>query len=265
MRNAPAALATDVPRKSREQRELQRLGVDEVPQGWELSTVGAECSIRNELRFPLSVEVRREMAGQYPYYGPTGILDGINEYRIDGEYALIGEDGDHFLDVSSKSQTLRVDGRFNVNNHAHVIAGTDSCTIDWFFFFFQHRDISHSLTRQGAGRFKLTKAALEKLPILLPPVGEQRKIVEILRTWDQAVDKLEALRAAKSQQLEGFAARLIHKAQGKPKHLREHLLEVSERNRNQRVERVLSVTNSAGFVLAEDQFAHRVASADISN
>jgi type I restriction enzyme S subunit len=58
---------------------------------------------------------------------------------------------------------------------------------------------------------------------------------------------------------------LIHDEQAERLHLRDFLSEVSTRNRGQQVERVLSVTNSAGFVLAEDQFAHRVASADLSN
>lgn len=41
--------------------------------------------------------------------------------------------------------------------------------------------------------------SLEELRILeipLPPVPEQRKIAEILRTWDKAIEKLKALRAA---------------------------------------------------------------------
>ena len=41
--------------------------------------------------------------------------------------------------------------------------------------------------------------------------------------------------------------------------------EISERNRGGNDERVLSVTNSRGFVLPEDQFERRVASADLSN
>jgi len=48
-------------------------------------------------------------------------------------------------------------------------------------------------------------------------------------------------------------------------HVREFFREVSARSRSQKVERMLSVTNSTSVVLADDQFAHRAASADLSN
>lgn len=122
-----------------------------------------------------------------------------------------------------------------------------------------------SCAKSSTGLATLNSQQLKQFPVLLPHLPEQRKIAEILRTWDLGLEKLEALRAAKLHQLEGFTARLIHKARAEPQHLREHMSEVSERNSGQCVDRVLSVTNSAGFVLAEEQFAHRVASADISN
>ncbi|MCE8468712.1 restriction endonuclease subunit S, partial [Rhodovulum sulfidophilum] len=50
---------------------------------------------------------------------------------------------------------------------------------------------------------------LEKLPILLPTLPEQRKIAAILRTWDEALEKLTALRAAKARRLEGIAQQLL--------------------------------------------------------
>ena len=61
------------------------------------------------------------MQGAYPYYGPTSVLDFISEHRLDGEYVLIGEDGDHFLKYSKWNMTQLVSGKFNVNNHAHVM------------------------------------------------------------------------------------------------------------------------------------------------
>lgn len=120
-------------------------------------------------------------------------------------------------------------------------------------------------SKQSTNLASINSTQLKQFPVLLPPLPEQRKIAEILRTWDEALEKLTALRAAKARRLDGLAARLIHDEQAERLHLRDFLSEVSTRNHGQQVERVLSVTNSAGFVLAEDQFAHRVASADLSN
>jgi type I restriction enzyme, S subunit len=42
-----------------------------------------------------------------------------------------------------------------------------------------------------------------------PPLPEQRKIAEILGAWDEALEKLIALREAKARRLEGIAQRLL--------------------------------------------------------
>ena len=115
------------------------------------------------------------------------------------------------------------------------------------------------------GMPKINRPDLETIEFPLPPLSEQRKIAAILRTWEEALEKLNALRAAKARQLDGLAAKLIHDDQVERLHLRGFLKEKSSRNRDEQVQRVLSVTNSAGFVLAEEQFAHRVASASLSN
>jgi type I restriction enzyme, S subunit len=99
-----------------------------IPEDWEVKPVGKAFEIRNNLRLPISRDVRASMQGTYPYYGPTSIQGHINEYRIEGEHALIGEDGDHFLKWRDTSMTLLVNGKFNVNNHAHIIRGVDNLT-----------------------------------------------------------------------------------------------------------------------------------------
>src|SRR5690606_9900194 len=42
-----------------------------------------------------------------------------------------------------------------------------------------------------------------------PPLPEQRKIAEILRTWDEAIEKLEALRAANEGRHKALARRFF--------------------------------------------------------
>lgn len=209
------------------------------------------------------------MQGSHPYYGPTGILDYLDEFRAEGDFALIGEDGDHFLDVDRKSQTIRVSGRLNVNNHAHIVADGGTCTVDWFFHFFRHRDISHSLTRQGAGRFKLTKQALEKLPILLPPLSEQRKIAAILRTWDEALTKLAALRTHRSKRLTGLTQKMLGSGGVFPnKWPLQPLSAISTRVRRQNSggdHPVMTISARSGFLMQSDKFARDMAGSSVES
>ena len=174
--------------------KLTEVGV--IPENWAVATVGDSFDVRNQFRLPISQAVREQMSGSYPYYGPTNIQGWINEYRVEGEYALIGEDGDHFLKWRTQPMTLLVRGKFNVNNHAHLVRGTKNRT-EWFFWFFANRDITASLSRQGASRYKLNKAALLKLLCVLPPLPEQRAIAAALSDVDALLAKLDQLIAKK--------------------------------------------------------------------
>ncbi|MBU2650960.1 MAG: restriction endonuclease subunit S [Bacteroidetes bacterium] len=243
-----------------------------IPTDWSVSTVGEAFEICNYLRFPISEEERKKIQGLFPYYGPTKIQDYINEYRIEGKYALIGEDGDHFLKWKELPMTLLVEGKFNVNNHAHVIKGTDNLT-EWFFYYFNHKELTPYLTRQGAGRYKLTKQSLEKIPIALPNIAEQKAITTIIRTCDANVEVVEKLIIQKElrkkwlmQQLLSGKRRLnSFNGEVKTKVVGQFIKEVSERNKDLKVTRVLSVTNSRGFINQSDQFDRSVASEDASN
>ncbi len=180
-----------------------------IPDDWNVEVVKHAYDIRNNLRFPLSEKVRKEMQGEYPYYGPTKIQDYINEYRVEGEYCLIGEDGDHFLKWQRMPMTLFVKGRFNVNNHAHLVYGIKNETI-WFYYFFSNRDITQHLTRQGAGRYKLTKASLESISLAIPQTKtEQTAIANALSDADAWIQPLTRLIAKKRQIKQGAMQDLL--------------------------------------------------------
>jgi type I restriction enzyme, S subunit len=167
-----------------------------IPEDWKVQSVSDSFEIKNNLRLPINRKVRESMEGQYPYYGPTNVQGYINEYRVEGEHALIGEDGDHFLKWRDLSMTLLVDGKFNVNNHAHIVKGVENLT-SWFYYFFSHKELTTYLTRQGAGRYKLTKNALENIPCVIPPLTEQRAIAQALSDMDALIASLDKLIAKK--------------------------------------------------------------------
>ncbi|AYL59863.1 restriction endonuclease subunit S [Citrobacter freundii] len=183
--------------------------IKSVPHGWQFTYVGKAFCIRNNLRKPISEEERSMSPGNYPYYGPTKIQGYIGTFEQDGSYALIGEDGDHFLKFEKHSMTQLVDGKCTVNNHAHIIEGTKEASREWFYYYFMHRDIFSFLSRQGAGRYKLNKASLEKMPLLLPPIVEQKKIAQILSTWDKAISVTEKLLTNSQQQKKVLMQQLL--------------------------------------------------------
>ncbi|MGD2401484.1 restriction endonuclease subunit S [Escherichia coli] len=191
------------------QLELMQARIKSVPHGWQFTYVGKAFCIRNNLRKPISEEERSMSPGNYPYYGPTKIQGYIGTFEQDGSYALIGEDGDHFLKFEKHSMTQLVDGKCTVNNHAHIIEGTKEASREWFYYYFMHRDIFSFLSRQGAGRYKLNKASLEKMPLLLPPIVEQKKISQILSTWDKAISVTEKLLANSQQQKKALMQQLL--------------------------------------------------------
>jgi type I restriction enzyme S subunit len=176
-----------------------------IPKGWTTDTLSGCSFIKNNLRKPINKEERELMRGIYPYYGPTKAVDFINEFRVEGEYVLIGEDGDHFIKFATWAMTQFVAGKFNVNNHSHIIKGTDRCRTKWIYFYFMHRDITVALTRQGATRYKLNKASLEELELAIPDIVEQDKIISI---FDALMEKL-SLQEQKIIKLNGIKKSLM--------------------------------------------------------
>lgn len=188
--------------RSKDTHQFKDSSLGNIPVDWDVKRLGDCCEVHNNLRKPISALVRESMKGDYPYYGPTGMLDYINEYRVEGKFVLIGEDGDHFLKFKSQEMTILIDGKNNVNNHAHILRGSNGVLTEWLHLFFQHRDITLHLTRQGAGRFKLNKAALLELPLLVPKdEKEQEMIIDVMNGVRQSqvlnTNKLNKMKSKK--------------------------------------------------------------------
>ncbi|WP_274851983.1 restriction endonuclease subunit S [Serratia marcescens] len=247
--------------------ELMQARIKNVPNGWLFSYVGEVFSIKNNLRKPISEDVRAKNVGEYPYWGPTKIQGYINSYEQDGSYTLIGEDGDHFLKYESQSMTQLVDGKCTVNNHAHIIEGTSIATREWFYYYFMHRDIFSFLSRQGAGRYKLNKASLEKIPLIVPPREEQKKIAQILSTWDKSIATTEQLLANSLKQKKALMQQLLtgkkrfseFKVKWKKISLGKIFSRVMEKNAGYSTN-VVTISGQQGLIRQEDYFKKTIAS-----
>jgi type I restriction enzyme, S subunit len=135
------------------------------------------------IRVPVKEQDRKP--GPYPYYGASGIVDHVDRYIFDGEYLLIAEDGEN-LRTRKTPVAFRATGKFWVNNHAHIVQGNDRALTRFLEYAVNWADISSYLT--GSTMPKLTQGNMNRLPVVVPPLGVQKRIVEVIGTLD---DKIE--------------------------------------------------------------------------
>jgi type I restriction enzyme S subunit len=175
----------------------------ELPVGWAIAPLQAVVEILDSIRVPVNTTEReKRIAGKekqalYPYYGATGQVGWIDDYLFDEELILLGEDGVPFFDPLKKKAYL-VEGKFWVNNHAHVIRPLKgACDPAFLLSYLNQFDYTGYVT--GSTRLKLTQAAMRRIAIVLAPYSEQRRIAAKLDTTLAAVD-------ACRQRLDGVAA-----------------------------------------------------------
>jgi len=143
--------------------------------GWESKSLGDVCEILDSRRRPVTKKDRR--AGEYPYYGATGIVDYVDEFIFDEPLVLVGEDGAKW--GSGEGTAFSVSERCWVNNHAHVIRPIRARLLDdWLVYYLVHKDLSPFVS--GLTVPKLNQGNLREIPVPLPPLPEQRRIVAIL-------------------------------------------------------------------------------------
>lgn len=103
-----------------------------VPSHWKLSRIKNELDNLDYLREPISAEKRENILGLYDYYGASGVIDKIDDYNVDDKVLLIGEDGAN-LRMRNLPLVYKAEGKFWVNNHAHILkVHDDNCYFSRF-------------------------------------------------------------------------------------------------------------------------------------
>ena len=175
---------------------------------WHRTTVDRLSTNLDGRRIPITKTDR--IAGNYPYYGASGIVDHVADYLFDGDNLLVSEDGANLL-ARSTPIAFSVSGRYWVNNHAHVLNFTHRATQRFVEFYLESIQIDEFVT--GAAQPKLTQKALNSIPIPIPEnVDEQARIVEAIESSQAATQRLTALYQRKLAALDALKQSLLHQA-----------------------------------------------------
>jgi type I restriction enzyme S subunit len=179
-----------------------------LPRGWMVVRLSDVTACLDYKREPVnSTERNKRIDGKppdklFPYYGATQQQGWIDDYLFDEELVLLGEDGVPFFDPM-RSKAYLISGKTWVNNHAHVFKA----------FLISHAFVVHYLNVfdytgrvVGATRSKLNQARALDIPLPLPPLAEQDRILAKVVEMMSLCDKLEAARAKRETTRDGLAA-----------------------------------------------------------
>lgn len=147
---------------------------------WEEKPISEVAIDYDNNRKPISSEKR--VKGNYPYYGANGVVDYVDNFIFDGEYVLVAEDG---VVDTSKYPIHYVNGKFWVNNHAHVLNGKG---ISNGFLYYAMQNIKFMKYITGSAQSKLNGKILKKISIKIPNSVEERKITDFLTSIDKHID-----------------------------------------------------------------------------
>ena len=164
-----------------------------IPIHWQVLKIGYIFQNLDYLRQPISSENRERNNPQYEYYGASGVIDKIDSYNVNDKVLLIGEDGANLV-----SRTLpliyKAEGKFWVNNHAHILKPISS-DYDYMAFLLETADYTNYIT--GSAQPKLSQEKLSSVKLPVPPIEEQKliakKLICIVPLIDRSLIEIEKI------------------------------------------------------------------------
>lgn len=181
----------------------------EIPTNWNWVRFDRATINYDSKRIPLSTKQRSALEKIYDYYGASGVIDKVDNYIFDQELLLIGEDGANLLSRSTPIAFL-ASGKYWVNNHAHTLDSSAITTRTFLCNYINSIDLAPYVT--GSAQPKLTQDKMNAIPVPIPPLTEQQRIVDriesIFAKLDEAKEKAQAV-------VDGFELRksaILHKA-----------------------------------------------------
>ena len=155
---------------------------------WTSCTLQDAVDFLDGQRKPLESADRAKRQGQYPYYGASGIIDYIDDFIFDEPLLLLGEDGANILNRSTPLCFI-AEGKYWVNNHAHVMRPKEGQNIKFLRELFESLDYTRYNT--GTAQPKLNQEKCRGIELILPIYKEQCRIADFLSLLEHKVTQAQ--------------------------------------------------------------------------
>jgi restriction endonuclease S subunit len=165
--------------------------------------------ILDNQRIPVNATERQRRIGDIPYYGATGQVGTIDKAIFNEILILLGEDGVPFFDPT-KHKAYEISGPSWVNNHAHVLRARPEVIQRYLLHFLNIFNYTGYVN--GATRLKLTQGDMKRIPVPVPDIDVQAKIVSKIDLVCQEVNNLKEQIALKKEITKGLHQSLLNSA-----------------------------------------------------
>lgn len=158
-----------------------------------------------------------------------------------------------------------------LNQHIFKVQAKSGVDAKWLYWALKH--VTSRIETQSHG-FKSTlvhvkKSDIDRQPLAVPPIGEQRRIAKILSTRDRAIATSEGLLANAQKHLKGLLQQLLIKPVARGDWNTRPIGEISERIQRRVNEGedlpVLMISSGSGFVRQDEKYGRFMAGKSVEN
>jgi len=158
-------------------KEFKDTEIGKIPKNWEVKKLGDVLIFKNGKRPNIINE-----KGEIPVYGANGIIGYTEEYLINYDTTLI------IGRVGAAGKVHLAKGKIWVSDNAIYATNRNKSEAYLNFIFYLLSYLNPCKFASKTTHPIITQKSLENLKIPLPPLEEQKKIVEILTTIDNKIE-----------------------------------------------------------------------------
>ena len=263
--------------------EYKDSAVGIIPQEWEVKYFGDLLArLANGLTYDVSVtsgypvsRIETISSGEINY-SKVGYIDNVAGYE---SYKM--QEGDilysHINSLAHVGKVAYYDGKQELYHGMNLLLmrANDKVDSNYLYAYLltsQAKHIAQVIAKPAVNQASISTSDIRKIKLAVPPMGEQRKIAEILGVWDEAIEKqsrlierLEVRKRALMQRLLTGRVRLPNFVTPWQKiKLGEICKRVIRRN-EENCQNVMTISAQRGFVSQTDFFNKSVASSTLDN
>ena len=181
----------------------------EIPSNWKWERIGAVLTLQSGKNIT-ACEIKGfpDEEHKIPCYGGNGQRGFVCQSNVDGFHAIIGRQGALCGNINF------AEGSFYATEHAVVVYEYADCDMLWIGMTLRFLNLNQYATSVAQPGLAVNK--IDKVLMPLPPLAEQKRIVEKIEQIFSILDAIDALQAKYAGNLTALKAKLIDAAiQGK--------------------------------------------------